>query len=216
MKVETAAANKTLLENKAKVEKARAELAALQQLRTETNKKLVEIAAESDKTALELKELGYSTKQASADFQQVKDDAKLSGEKLAKMKEQLTQGKAQAALKGGAAPQTSAPAAQVDASAVTPGDSAPFGATLPAQAPAADINAAASTDVQRAVSSEPPTPGEMTLKKDCKIYDRVTKGPQVLGVKYNGTSIVKTDESKYWIGFALSPNQKGFVAKTCF
>ena len=74
-------------------------------------------------------------------------------------------------------------------------------------------------EIQRAVSSSPTEaigPGEMMLRKDCKIYDRTSKDPQVIGVKYNGTSIVKTEESKYWIGFALSPAQKGFVAKTCF
>jgi hypothetical protein len=54
------------------------------------------------------------------------------------------------------------------------------------------------------------------LKKDCKVYDRTTKDPQVIGAKYSGTTITKTDEYKYWVGFSLSAGQKGYIAKTCF
>lgn len=210
MNEQAAAAAKTLEENKAKLAKAKEELKALQQLRAETNKKLVEIAAEVDKTALELKELEHGKSQAAADFAQAKHDSQATGEKLAKMKDELIQKKAQAAIKA-------------ESMAPTAGGAVPFGSVAPGETTAAAAAAAAVdagapvAEPQRAVNSAATaSPGEMTFKKDCKIYDRTTKDPQVLGMKNSGNSIVKTDETKYWIGFALSPSQKGFVAKTCF
>lgn len=81
-------------EYKAQAEKVKIDLQALKDIRAEKNKKLLELGAQRDAAALEVKELEAQRTQAQAELNQIKEDEKVFLEKNQKSLEEFKQRKA--------------------------------------------------------------------------------------------------------------------------
>lgn len=185
---------KDIQDTNARVAKLRGEVATLQQLRDEKNKKLLDLGAQNDAAHLELKELEHQRTQAEADLNQAKEDEKAFLEKSKKSNAEMAQKKAQMEKDIAQAQQETA---RIRGSIVTP-PPAPKIEAPPPRGPAAAME------------------GEMVLLKDCKYYASPTKHPQVLGSRPMGSSVHKVAEGNNWIAFQVTDSQKGYLLKSCF
>lgn len=61
-----------------------------------------------------------------------------------------------------------------------------------------------------------PSVGGITFKKRCRVFDGPTKGAQVIDIQSPGSSFVKTGEGQTYYAFPLGGGRQGYAAKTCF
>lgn len=228
---ETAATQKSTLDNRAKLEKANLDLQTLKQVRAEKVAKLAEINAQRDEIALTMKDMEQKQLQGEQELQQLKEQEKQQNEVLAKAKLEEAQKKvkleaylaelktrnreSQDRLKTMQTEKLQAQTAnQKLESQVKAGET---------EVKQGDVQVAA-----RSVNTVPVAAGagqggqgqgqgqEILFKRNCRVFDGPTRGSKVLEVKPVGTAVSKVDEGKTWIAFSLSDGRKGFAARGCF
>lgn len=199
---EAAANEKVISDNRAKIEKAKAEVETLQQLKSEKAGHFLTLASQREKVLEEMKQMEQEKVQAEKDLQIAKEQEKKAQQEFEQLKAEHAKSKARleaylGGLKNRYREMQERKKSMQDEQARIERQTA-------------------SLETQARVGESELQGDALKLKKSCRVFDSPGKGSKVLTVQQGGTSISKSEEGKTWIAFPLADGRKGYIAKTCF
>jgi chromosome segregation ATPase len=214
---ETAATEKVVADNRSKIEKAKAELQTLQQMKSEKAGNFLMLANQRDKLLEEMKKVEEEKLQAEKEFQAAKEQDKKAQQEFEQTKIELAKNKARleayvAGLKDRYREMQERKKSMFDEQQTMERQNAKLEAKARAgEAELQPRQPAAASSPAPEVQAE-----SLKLKKSCRVFDSPTKGSKVITVQEGGTSITKSEEGKTWFSFSMADGRKGYIAKTCF
>jgi chromosome segregation ATPase len=198
--LETAAVEKVIAENRTKMEKARAEVQTLQQLKSEKAGHFLMLTSQRERLLEEMKRTEDEKVQAEKEFQAAKEQEKKAQQEFDQTK--LEQAKTKARLDAYLATLKERYREMQDRKK----------AVQEEQQKRERENARLEAQTRTGENELEP----LKLKKSCRVFEKPTKGSKVITVQEGGTSITKSDEGKTWFSFPLADGRQGYIAKTCF